>query len=150
MVHDFTIIEADKSKEFYDRLEIVCQELHQSGGLGILINNVGIANEIPMRFDEFDTTFINNIINCNIFSTIYMTRTVMKFMKLQNRGAILSISSGSGNAPGPFLAIYSSTKFVYKNSCNFTLNVSFVGHLLLNLVDQCMLNVLELVLTSKL
>jgi 17beta-estradiol 17-dehydrogenase / very-long-chain 3-oxoacyl-CoA reductase len=39
-----------------------------------------------------------------------MTRTVFKYMKERHNGAIVSISSGSGNHPTPMLAVYSATK----------------------------------------
>lgn len=50
------------------------------------------------------------MINCNIYSTVWMTRAVLKYMKARKNGGIVSISSGSGNNMAPFLVIYSSTK----------------------------------------
>lgn len=50
------------------------------------------------------------MIQCNINSTVQMTRAVFPFMKDKKSGAIISISSGSGNFPAPYLAVYSSTK----------------------------------------
>ncbi len=33
---------------------MVCQEMHKDGGIGLLINNVGTANEIPKGLDEME------------------------------------------------------------------------------------------------
>lgn len=109
MCYDFTDL-GPVRKQFYSDLDTVCKELHTDGGIGLLINNVGIANEIPKNLEEFSDIEVDDLINCNIFSTVSMTRTVMKYMKETKSGAIVSISSGSGNHPGPFLALYSATK----------------------------------------
>lgn len=83
---------------------------HNDGGIGLLVNNVGMANETPRYLEELSSQEIDNMLYCNIFSTMDMTRTVLGFMKKRANGAILNISSGSGNHPGPLLAVYSSTK----------------------------------------
>jgi 17beta-estradiol 17-dehydrogenase / very-long-chain 3-oxoacyl-CoA reductase len=95
---------------FYSNLDIVCNKLHNDGNIGILLNNVGTANEIPKTIDEFSKTDVLKILNCNVLSTTMMTKTVLKYMKMRKNGVILSISSGSGNHCGPFLALYSATK----------------------------------------
>eukprot|EP01034_Spumella_vulgaris_P028591 gene28591-35474_t len=84
--------------------------MHKDGGIGMLINNVGTANEIPKALDEFPEEEIEGMISCNIYSTIWMTRAVLKYMKEAKNGCIVSISSGSGNNMAPFLVIYSATK----------------------------------------
>ncbi len=43
----------DERREFYKRLDEKCAEINGKGGLGLLINNVGISNEMPMNIDEF-------------------------------------------------------------------------------------------------
>jgi len=69
-----------------------------------------MANEIPRCLEELEAQEIDNMLYCNIFSMMDMTRSVLGYMKERKTGAILNISSGSGNHPGPFLAVYSSTK----------------------------------------
>lgn len=96
--------------EFYDKLNHTCKRLHEDGGIGLLVNNVGTANEYPKRLEEFTFAEIDDMLNCNISSTLLMSRTLLKYMKERKRGAILNISSGSGNHCGPLLALYSSTK----------------------------------------
>ncbi len=110
LVYDFTVISGDVKYKFYDDLNKECVKMDSDGGIAMLINNVGTANEIPMNLDELTEQQCLDIVNCNIFSTINMTRTVIKYMKERKNGAVISVSSGSGNHPGPFLAVYSATK----------------------------------------
>jgi short-subunit dehydrogenase len=110
IAYDFTETAAETKAAFYKQLNDACEGMTADGGVGLLVNNVGIANDIPKRIDEFEDSDIQAMIDCNIGSTVYMTTTAMKYMKQRNKGAVLSISSGSGNGPGPFIAVYSATK----------------------------------------
>jgi 17beta-estradiol 17-dehydrogenase / very-long-chain 3-oxoacyl-CoA reductase len=96
--------------EFYQKFN-ECKLMDQNGGVGILINNVGIANQYPQRLMELTDKECSDMINCNIDSTIFMTRSVLKFMEPKDRGAMINVSSGSGNLPAPFISIYSATKY---------------------------------------
>ncbi len=64
----------------------------------------------PKRFEECSDNENADMINCNIMSTVFMTTTVLPFMKSRNKGAVISISSGSGYSPSPYISIYSATK----------------------------------------
>jgi 17beta-estradiol 17-dehydrogenase / very-long-chain 3-oxoacyl-CoA reductase len=97
--------------EFYQKFNEECKLMDQNGGVGILINNVGIANQYPQRLMELTDKECSDMINCNIDSTIFMTRSVLKFMEPKDRGAIINVSSGSGNLPAPYISIYSATKY---------------------------------------
>jgi 17beta-estradiol 17-dehydrogenase / very-long-chain 3-oxoacyl-CoA reductase len=100
----------EERREFYRKLDAKCVEINANGGLGLLVNNVGISNEIPMNLDEFTDAEVEDMLNCNVHSTVFMTRTVFKYMKERHNGAIVCISSGSGNHPTPMLSVYSATK----------------------------------------
>ena len=63
-----------------------------------------------MNLDEFSEMELTDILQCNINSTVFMTRTVYTYMKERSNGAIICISSGSGNHPTPMLSVYSATK----------------------------------------
>ena len=69
LAHDFTTDGPERTK-FYDLLNSKCIDLNSDGGIGLLINNVGTANEIPMNLEEFSDIDIDNMIKCNIFSTV--------------------------------------------------------------------------------
>jgi len=111
LVYDFTVTQdGNDKKEFYEALDAKCAIMNDDGGVGVLVNNVGTANEIPKRIEEFTDQDVSDLVNCNIYSLLWMTRTVLKHMRSRSNGAIISISSGSGNNPSPFLALYSATK----------------------------------------
>ena len=110
IAYDFTDVKTDARKPFYDTFDVKCKSMDADGGIALLVNNVGIANDIPKTLEEFSDAEIEDLIHCNIFSTVFMTRSAMKYMKQKKNGAVLSVSSGSGNHVGPYLAIYSATK----------------------------------------
>lgn len=108
-VFDFT--QSGKQRdEFIKHLDTQLKKLDADGGIGMLINNVGTTNEIPMNLDEFDNKLVDDMVNCNIQGTVYMTRVVYPYMKARNNGCIVSISSGSGNHATPMLALYGASK----------------------------------------
>lgn len=107
--HDFTKSGSER-KAFYDKLDDILSYLDRDGGIGILVNNVGITNEVPKTIEEFSEEEIENIIQCNIHSTVFMTRAVLKYMKNRKNGAIISISAAAGEAPSPYLSVFSATK----------------------------------------
>eukprot|EP01033_Poteriospumella_lacustris_P013234 gene13234-9480_t len=109
LAYDFTL-KGQERDDFYKALDEKCAVLDKDGGIGLLINNVGAANEIPKNITEFTDQEVDEMLQCNIYSTVYMTRAVFKYMKEKKNGGIVSISSGSGNAPTPYLAVYSATK----------------------------------------
>jgi short-subunit dehydrogenase len=111
MEHDFTSEGCGAvSRAFYRRLDEKCAELDQKGGIGLLVNNVGIMNEVPMNLDEFSDDEVQDMLQCNVCSTVSTTRTVFKYMKGRRNGAVVSISAGAANHPTPMQAVYSATK----------------------------------------
>ena len=107
--HDFTAIGKSRS-EYYDLLNNKCDEMHAKGGIGLLVNNAVVSHEIPMNLEEFSDQNIEDMINCNVHSVVFMTRLVTKYMRKRKNGAVISVSSGSGNHPTPMQTVYSATK----------------------------------------
>jgi 17beta-estradiol 17-dehydrogenase / very-long-chain 3-oxoacyl-CoA reductase len=95
---------------FYKKLDVECASMDNDGGIGLLINNVGIANQYPQRLQELSDKEVSDMINCNIDSTVFMSRVVLKYMETRDKGAIVNVSSGSGNIPSPYISVYSATK----------------------------------------
>jgi 17beta-estradiol 17-dehydrogenase / very-long-chain 3-oxoacyl-CoA reductase len=112
LTYDFTkgYVGSAERTDFYARLDKKLEELHNDGGVGLLVNNVGMANPAPKQLMEMPDSEVDDIINCNVMSVVGMTRAVLKYMKMRDSGAVLSISSGSGNFPASYLVIYSATK----------------------------------------
>jgi len=110
LVYDFANRDPTIRSAFYAKLKSECETMSKDGGLGLLVNNVGTANEVPKSLDELTDFECDDMLHCNVHSTVFMTRAVLPFMKTQRSGAVLSVSSGSGNHPGPFISLYSSTK----------------------------------------
>ncbi|XP_044142158.1 testosterone 17-beta-dehydrogenase 3 isoform X4 [Bufo gargarizans] len=101
------IIQADFTK---NKIYAHIQENLKGLEIGILVNNVGMLHSPdPCRFlaapdnDE-------NLINCNVFSAVKMTRLVLKQMEQRRKGLILNISSAIGSFPCPLYTIYSASK----------------------------------------
>ncbi|CAG7831144.1 unnamed protein product, partial [Allacma fusca] len=101
--------------------------------IGVLINNVGIALEIPDRFLECDLNssgnekFLKDILFCNVFPVTLMTRLLLPGMVSRNKGVIVNIGSVLGVAPTPCLAMYSATK-AYTDSLTQSLTAEYENH----------------------
>lgn len=109
LAYDFTDMGPAREK-FYTALDKECMNMDKDGGLGVLINNVGIANQYPELLVEHTDKLITDMINCNMDSTLFMSRAVLKVMEPRDKGAIINVSSGSGNLPSPYISVYSATK----------------------------------------
>jgi 17beta-estradiol 17-dehydrogenase / very-long-chain 3-oxoacyl-CoA reductase len=118
LAYDFTDMTSARDS-FYKKFDEECGLMDKDGGVGVLINNVGIANQYPQRLMELTDKECSDMINCNIDSTIFMSRYVLKYMEPKNRGAIVNVSSGSGNLPAPYISIYSATKYDISAQPNF-------------------------------
>jgi len=78
--------------------------------VGVLVNNVGASYPYPEFFDDLDPALIQHLIELNITSTTWMTKTVLGGMIARKRGAIVNMASTAGLSTMPLLAIYSATK----------------------------------------
>jgi len=59
---------------------------------------------------ELDEDLTYGMLKVNVEGTVRMTRAVAPFMMERRKGAILNISSGSGNHPTPMISVYAATK----------------------------------------
>lgn len=77
--------------------------------IDILVNNAGVAVYKPvekMTESEWDLTLDTNLKGIFLFS-----KAVLPYMRQQNSGRIINISSGLGTSGFPGLAAYSASKF---------------------------------------
>ncbi|XP_069816847.1 very-long-chain 3-oxoacyl-CoA reductase-B-like [Dendropsophus ebraccatus] len=106
--------------EIYLKMEKGLKDLD----IGLLVNNVGMSLGVTRRF--LDTPDLNkrieNIMNCNVFFVLHMTRIVLPGMVRRKRGVIINLSSCAGARPYPLVTMYGCTKvFVdfFSRSLNF-------------------------------
>eukprot|EP00004_Rigifila_ramosa_P001930 TRINITY_DN11937_c0_g1_i2.p1 TRINITY_DN11937_c0_g1~~TRINITY_DN11937_c0_g1_i2.p1 ORF type:complete len:345 (-),score=82.18 TRINITY_DN11937_c0_g1_i2:37-1071(-) len=78
--------------------------------VGVLVNNVGVANDIPERLLDQDPEFVRRMIEINTVAAPTMCAMVLPKMVENRRGLIMNIGSASASHPTPLLAIYSATK----------------------------------------
>ena len=89
---------------------MVSETLASEGGLGLLVNNVGVGNELPFTLCDVDPKLESDMCRINCEGTVKMTRAVLPTLIAKKKGAIINISSASGTHPTPMLTVYSSTK----------------------------------------
>jgi 17beta-estradiol 17-dehydrogenase / very-long-chain 3-oxoacyl-CoA reductase len=92
IAYDYTDM-GPKREAFYRTLDEECAVMDKDGGIALLINNVGIANQYPQLLQELTDKECSDMINCNIDSTIFMSRAVLKYMVPKDKGAIVNVSS---------------------------------------------------------
>lgn len=100
-----------EGKAIYDNIRQQLQLLD----VGVLVNNVGRMYDFPDDLDHIDEELIWQIININIGAVTMMSRSVIPQMKINKRGIIVNISSGSECQPAPLMTVYASTKVYVKN-----------------------------------
>jgi len=80
------------------------------GGVGVLVNNVGMSYSFPKFFHELDDSAVASLVDLNINSTLGMTRIVLPAMVERKSGCVVNISSGSSLSACPLLAQYAAAK----------------------------------------
>lgn len=88
---------------------VVAEVLRRAGRIDLLVNNAGLG--VGLAGDEESSVAqARAIFETNFFGTVRMTRAVVPHMRRQASGRILSMGSGLGIAPMPYMAIYSASK----------------------------------------
>ncbi|KAL8219758.1 UNVERIFIED_CONTAM: hypothetical protein K2H54_032961 [Gekko kuhli] len=104
------VVQADftKGSEIYEPIQAALQGLE----IGILVNNVGQATSKPLYYLDAEHTekYIDDIVHCNMLSTIKMTQILLPQMVARKKGVIINLSSVIGRRPMPQMLMYSSTK----------------------------------------
>jgi short-subunit dehydrogenase len=84
--------------------------------ISILINNVGVHNDIPQYVDEMSSEEVNRIIAVNCTYQVVLTSKVIPLLKLSTRNnlggraLIMNISSLTSKMAMPLLTCYAATK----------------------------------------
>ncbi len=98
----------DGSKFSTSDIDRMKQELG-SLDIGILINNVSIANDFQ-TLDELSYENIESVLRLNISFVTHLTRIILPSLKRQTRSLIINIGSYAGIYPPGILTVYASTK----------------------------------------
>lgn len=104
----FHLIELDVTKDG-SVSRAVQHVIDQEGRIDVLINNAGFAIA-PAAAEESSIQQAQAIFDTNFFGAVRMTQAVIPFMRQQQSGLILNISSVLGLIPMPFGALYSASK----------------------------------------
>ncbi|KAL7042013.1 hypothetical protein ACKWTF_000991 [Chironomus riparius] len=110
-------------KEIYEKIKQKLQILD----IGILVNNVGRMYDFPDDLDNVPEDLLWQIININVGAVTMMSRMVIPQMKVNRRGIIVNISSGSECQPTPLMTVYASTK-AYVRNFSLALNKELEEH----------------------
>ncbi|XP_042896380.1 very-long-chain 3-oxoacyl-CoA reductase [Parasteatoda tepidariorum] len=91
--------------------EIAEELLKLEGGIGVLVNNVGMSYKYAEYFHAVPdgSNFMMNLINSNITSCTMMMKIVLPYM-VNKKGIIINISSLLAVYPMPFLSTYAACK----------------------------------------
>ncbi len=81
----------------------------KEGGIDILVNNAGYGSYGAVEDVEIEEA--KKQVDVNLFGLARMTQLVLPYMRSQNKGKIINISSTGGKIHTPFGAWYHATKF---------------------------------------
>ena len=82
--------------------------------MDVLINNAGVGITGPL--EEIPITEIEKHFKTNLYGPINLIKTVLPYMRKNNSGLIINITSIAGHIGTPFRSIYSSGKSSETNS----------------------------------
>ena len=95
-------------KNFDEVTEFISDVQQTFGRIDILVNNAGITRDnLLLRLNETDWT---DVINTNLNSTFFTTKSVIKIMLKQKYGRIVNVSSVIGLMGNPGQSNYSASK----------------------------------------
>lgn len=79
------------------------------GGVDVLVNNAGIG--LLSAFEATPQSMAREIFETNTFGVMNVCRAAIPRLRKQGRGTIVNVTSSTGMAPMPLVAIYSASKW---------------------------------------
>jgi 3-oxoacyl-[acyl-carrier protein] reductase len=91
-----------------DELIAEAEAAAQAGPVDVLVNNVGVAYQLPL--EEVSDQQWDEMWQLNVMSYLRAIRAVLPGMRERGRGAIVNVSSTAGKRPSTSMPNYSVTK----------------------------------------
>jgi NAD(P)-dependent dehydrogenase (short-subunit alcohol dehydrogenase family) len=92
-----------------ERQQVVAQIVQEQGHIDGLVNNAGIA--LGGFLEQVESDELRKVFEVNVFGLWALTKEVLPYMRSQQAGKIINISSGSGFMAFPGLGAYAASKF---------------------------------------
>jgi NAD(P)-dependent dehydrogenase (short-subunit alcohol dehydrogenase family) len=84
------------------------------GGVGILVNNAGVAYRAVL--EHVNERDLQAQMDVNFYGPMELTRAVLPGMRARRRGRIVNVSSVGGMMAMPTMAVYSASKFALEGA----------------------------------
>ena len=95
-------------------LPLIEEVLAETGSIDVLVNNAGILR--AGAFEDLSEEMLREVVETNLFGPLLLTRTVLPFMRKQQSGYIIMVSSLSGIAGLPGDVTYTASKFALEGA----------------------------------
>lgn len=105
-------LQGDVSSE-EDAVCIVKKIIDKEGQIDLLINNAGFGISGAAEYTKLEDA--KNQFDVNFFGVVNMTKAVLPYMRLQEHGRIINLSSLAAVIPLPFQSFYSASKAAMNN-----------------------------------
>ena len=99
-------MELEKPETIYKAVETL---VHAEGRIDVLINNAGMHSGGPLEDSPIE--IFQAQMNINYFGWVHTIKAVLPYMRKQNAGKIINISSIGGLTGIPFQGVYTASKF---------------------------------------
>lgn len=114
IIHDFN----NTSSEMIIKFSNILINQIADKRIGLLVNNVGIANDITNEFCNYRVEEDYQLIDVNLKSMILMTQLVLPLMVNRQSGMVINVSSGSAYQASPYISTYGATKAFMRHFSN--------------------------------
>jgi len=102
-----TLVPADLRKQS-DTEMLARRAEAEGGGIAVVVNNAAI--EKALRYDEVDSTLIDEMVAVNLTAPMVLTRLLLPHMIRRGEGHVVNISSVAGLVGTPYEEPYAATK----------------------------------------
>ena len=90
----------------------VLDAFHSMGGIDVLINNAGIGNFAQLK--DVKLSHFEEVFATNVFGLALLTKEVIKFFKVQQKGTIINVGSTAAKKGFEGGTIYAASKFALR------------------------------------